>query len=248
MTTLPTHTASRVIRRDRRGSSSPVVVDTNDGPRFVKLTGASQGTPPLVAEIIVAALAEAIGLSSPARDLTVLPAGIASDDPNDELRDLLDASAGVNLGFTLLEGARDLTASEFSTIDVVRAARVLWLDTLVQNLDRTPRNANLMMRRGTLWLIDHGACLPWQHDWSTVTELSPQRTYDQSMHVFAWAAPVFAEVHAECAPRLTRAVLADAAAQVPDAWLGANPERRRAAHAAFLWKRLTHLSRVDFAA
>lgn len=243
MTSLVSHTALRVIRRDRRGSSSPVVVATDDGPRFVKLTGASQGTPPLVAEIIVAALADVLGLSSPARVLVQFPPNIESDDPNDELRDLLHASTGVNLGFTLLDGARDLTASEFTTIDVVRAARVLWLDTLVQNLDRTPRNANLMMRRGTLWLVDHGACLPWQHDWGVVSESTPERAYDQTSHVFAWAMPVFADVHAECAPRITRDALAHATAQVPDEWLGSDPDRRRAAHAAFLWKRLAHLGR-----
>jgi hypothetical protein len=147
----------RVLRRERRGSSLPVLVATDEGPLFVKLHGASQGVLPLVAEIIVGALAEAIGLSTPARRLVRLPAAVPSDDINDELRDLLDASAGLNLGFTLLEGARDLTASEFTGVDLTTAARVLWLDALVQNLDRTPRNANLMMRRGTVWIIDHGA-------------------------------------------------------------------------------------------
>lgn len=227
-----------MLRRDRRGSSSPVIADTDDGLRFVKLAGASQGTAPLVAEIIVAEIAACIGLDVPARTLVTLPPAVPSDDSNDELRDLLDRSVGTNLAFDYLEGARDLTASEFATVDVVRAAKVLWLDTLVYNLDRSPRNANLMMRRGTLWLVDHGACLPWQHDWSALDEVTPLRAYDWHAHVFAWAAPVFADVHADCAPRCTRDVFAAAAAQVPDAWLGSDPARRRVQHATVLYKRL----------
>jgi hypothetical protein len=236
-------TAQRVLRRDRRGSSSPVVVETEAGPRFVKLHGASQGVLPLVAEIIVAQLAEAIGLRVPSRQLVLLPAAAPCDDVSDELRDLLDASVGLNLGFAVLDGARDLTAAEFPQVDLETAARVLWLDALVQNLDRTPRNANLMMRRGTVWCIDHGACLPFQHDWAGVTETHPQRAYDTASHVFAWAAPVLPDIQAALAPHVTRSLLHAAVAPVPDAWLGADPVRRRAAYAAFLWKRLQYRSR-----
>lgn len=236
--------ATRVIRRERKGSSSPVVAETTDGPRFVKLHGASQGTAPLAAEIIVGELADAIGLSVPERSFVELPTGIPSDDQNDELRDLLDRSAGTNLGFALLEGGRDLTASEFGSANLVTAARVLWLDILVQNLDRTPRNANLMMRRGTIWLIDHGACLPFQHDWSSITESHPERGYDIEGHVFGWASPVLSDVHAQCAPLLTREVLRAAAQPVPDAWIGGDATRRREGFAAFLWKRLAAMERL----
>jgi hypothetical protein len=235
---LPRVDAQRVLRRERRGSSSPVVVATAHGPLFVKLHGASQGVPPLIAEVIVAALADRLGLAVPARTLVMLPADVESDDRNDELRDLLDASAGLNLGFALLEGARDLTPAEFTRVDLVTAARVLWLDMLVQNMDRTPHNPNVMVGGGVTWLIDHGACLPFQHDWARVTELHPRRVYQVAGHVFGWAAPVFPDVHPELAAALPREALHDAAAQVPDVWLGDDPVRRRAAYAAYLWKRL----------
>lgn len=234
---------NRVLRRDRRGSSSPVVVETDSATLFVKLHGASQGVLPLVAELITAELAEALELHVPARTLVSIPAAVPSDDANDELRDLLDASEGLNLGFALLEGARDLTPAEFAHVDLSTAARVLWLDWLVQNLDRTPRNPNVMVRRGTVWLIDHGACLPFQYDWARVTEAHPQRRYDVNGHLFGWAAPVWGDVHAESARRITREVLHAAADRVPDVWLGSDPPRRRAAYAAFLWKRLQHAAR-----
>lgn len=239
-------TIQRVLRPDRRGSSSPVVAMTDDGERFVKLAGASQGVLPLVAEIIVAELAERIGLAVPARALAMMPTAVPSDDRNDELRDLLDASAGVNLAFALLVGARDLAPAEFGTVDLVTAARVLWLDALVQNFDRSPRNANIMVRGRELWCIDHGACLPWQHDWRAVSEATPHRRYDVASHVFHWAAPVLADVHAQAAPVITRDVLHAATALVPEVWLGDEPDRRRAAYAAVLWKRLAVLPSLLF--
>lgn len=241
-----TDTVLRVIRRDRRGSSSPVVVETSHGERFVKLCGASQGTPPLVAELIVGALADLIGLAVPARELIELPADVPSDDRNDELRDLLDASAGTNLAFSFIDGARDLAAPEFDKVDLVTAAHVLWLDALVFNVDRTPRNPNIMVRKGTVWCIDHGACLFWQHDWSSISEATASRVYPIATHLFHWAEPVLREVHAQAAPLLTRDALHAAAATVPDVWLGADPSRRREAHVAVLWKRLHALPQVAF--
>ena len=43
------------------------------------------------------------------------------------------------------------------------AADVVWFDALVTNVDRTPRNPNLLVWHGRLWLIDHGAALYQQH-------------------------------------------------------------------------------------
>src|SRR6476646_2146099 len=97
--------AERVLSADKRGSSWPVIVETDEGRQFTKLRGAAQGTGALVAEVIVAELAESLGLRVPARALVRLPADVESLDRNDELADLLQASAGVNLGFVYLENA-----------------------------------------------------------------------------------------------------------------------------------------------
>ncbi len=237
---LPLRHASRVLRRERSGSSLPVVVETDGPPLFVKLRGSAQGITALVAEMIVASLAQQLGLAVPARALVELPAAVDSDDQNDELRDLLNASVGLNLGFELLEGARNLTKAEYETVPLDVAASVLWLDTFTQNLDRSPANPNVMVRRNTYWLIDHGAALPFQHDWSRVTEQSPSRPYDRSRHVFSWASPVLSDVHTQLAPRLTRDAITAAVAEVPDDFVRALDEdvsRRRAMYEAYLWKR-----------
>ena len=249
---LPVVNATHVVRRERSGSSSPVVVESADGMWFTKLRGAAQGVSTLVAELIVAELAEHLGLSVPARALVELPRDVSSSDVNDELRQLLDASVGVNVGFALLENARNLERQEVERVPLEVAASVLWLDMLVQNFDRTPANPNIMVRRGTYWLIDHGATLPFQHDWSSVREESAQRPYNIPSHLFGFAAPVLSLAHDMNARRITRDAINESIVVVPEEFLsvfGGDVARRRAMYGAFLWKRLQWMKReLDTAA
>jgi hypothetical protein len=166
--------ARRVLSAFRRGSSSPVLVETSGGLFVTKLRGAAQGTPALIAEVIVAELAEVVGLPVPERVLIELEPSVRSDDKRDELADLLARSVGQNLGFRYLEGAIDLRPSDLPRIDDEFAARLLWLDALVMNPDRTDANPNLLLWKGQVWLVDHGAALSFQHNWSSVTEDSPR--------------------------------------------------------------------------
>ena len=241
--------ALRVTSGHRRGSSRPVVVETEAGPFLVKLRGAAHGTSALVAEIIVAELAEAIGLHVLPRVLVSLEPGVPSDDPDQELReDLLDASHGLNLGFPFLDGARELRADEAGSVPDDLALPVLWLDALVMNPDRTPENPNILVWRGEPWLIDHGASLPFHYRWSAVTEDAPRRVdYPLARHLFGARAGQLVQWDERLAARVTREVLDLAIAQVPDDFLrplvgpGAGADkiaRRRAAYSAFLWKRL----------
>ena len=239
--------ARRVVSADRRGSSWPVLVETDDGMRFTKLRGAGQGTAALVAETIVASLAEAIGLNVPARSLVHIAPGVESLDRDGELRALLDASAGVNLGFAYLDGARVLQPSEAGRVSGDDAAAIVWLDRLVMNPDRTDRNPNLMWWRDRLWLIDHGAALGFQYGWSSVSEESPRRSTAFDPHVLRDRAGNLEAWDDIFAARLDRSAVEDAVAGVPDEFLvplvppgvgGDVLRRRRAAYAAFLWKRL----------
>jgi hypothetical protein len=253
---LQTLAITRVLDGRRRGSSRPVLVETAAGRRLVKLRGAAQGTGPLVAEVIVGALADALGLRVPARALVTLAPGTPTDDRDQELGDLLAASAGENLGLALLEGARDVEARDvdlLARVPAAEAAAILWLDRLTLNLDRTPRNPNLLWWRDAAWLIDHGAALRFHYDWPAVTEDATRagRALPHP-HLFeaAAAAPGWAARDAAFAARLPREALERAVAEVPDSFLapmlpgeisGRPAEalrRRRAAYVAFLWKRL----------
>jgi hypothetical protein len=233
----------RVLARLQYGSSSPVVVETDAGRFVAKLRGAAQGPSALVAEVVVAALAERLGLPVPERVLLTLEANVATDDRNDELADLLAASVGQNLGFRWLTGASVLRAADAGKIDDEFALRVLWLDGLVLNLDRTPSNPNVLLYRGQPWLIDHGAALTFQYDWAHVSEDSPRAGMDLAPHLFG-ARRASLTQHDEALTRvLTRELLVEVLAEVPDSFLADrpaewSPARARAAYVAFLWKRL----------
>jgi HipA-like protein len=238
-------TAIRAVEGGRRGSSRPIVVETEAGACLVKLRGAAQGTQPLIAEIIVAEIAEALGLLVPQRYLVQLGADVEVPLRDAELRDLMAASVGVNLGFAYLVGARDFVPSEIGDVNADDRAAILWLDRFVMNPDRTARNTNLLWWEKRLWLIDHGASLGFQYDWTSVTESSTQNlSVELDPHLFATA--VSAEAMREWddvfAARITRDVLDAAIAEVPDSFLELDDadarRRRRAAYSAFLWKRL----------
>lgn len=247
-------TAQRIVSAHRRGSSRPILVETERGTRLVKLRGAAQGTAPLVAEIVVGAIADALGLHVPPRCFVMLAVDIETAEWDDELADLLAASEGLNLGFDFLEGARDLSATEAAMLPRGLQAEILWLDRFVMNLDRTPANPNLLEWGGTTWLIDHGAALPFQYDWARVREPTPREArLSREAHVCerTVSAEALARADAALAPRVTREVLHEALAQVPDSFLlpllGAAASeaaasdvlaRRREAYVAYLWKRL----------
>ena len=144
----PSFPVRRVLSRLRSGSSSPIVVDTAGGRFVTKLRGAAQGPSALVAEVIVAELAEHLGLPVPERVSIELPIDVETDDANDELADLLAASVGQNLGFRWIDGASVWPAAEVGRIDDEFAVRVLWLDALVMNPDRTAYNPNVLLGPG----------------------------------------------------------------------------------------------------
>lgn len=241
---LPRYDAQRITSAIRRGSSSPVVVDTPAGRFVVKLRGAAQGIPPLIAEIIVGELAGALSLPVPERVIVTLTETVPTDDANDELADLLARSRGANLGLRYLDGATDLRLDQLHLIDVETATLVAWLDAFVMNPDRTPRNPNVLMWHRRPWLIDHGSALSFHYDWSSVTEQSPrERALDLRDHLFHARLSGLSDVDAAAARTLSREVLAAATGAVPtafieDAFPGHPAERVRAAYVAFLWKRL----------
>jgi hypothetical protein len=240
--------ARRVLGALRQSSSSPVIVETDAGKLFVKLRGAGQGTAALVSEIIVAELAAHVGFLVPKRVLVHFDAQLPSLDPHGELRTLLDLSQGLNLGFELLTGARDLRRDEVALIEPGVAAPIVWFDALVQNVDRTPQNPNLMRRGSELWLIDHGAALTFQHYWSLVDEDSPREPGTVvEKHLFQVAPSELRSWDEQMAAALPRSALESAVNAVPDDFLlpllrggadSAELSREREAYVAFLWKRL----------
>jgi hypothetical protein len=244
---METYEVSRVRAALRAGNSMPVIGDTPAGRFIVKLRGAAHGTAALVAEIVVAEIAEAIGLGVPARALIELHDDLVSDDRNDELAQLLGFSRGISLGFQWLPDARDLRPGDVEGVDRDTAARILWLDWLVMNPDRTDANPNMLLSHGSVWLIDHGSALGFHHRWEAVTEDAPSKPARLGAHVFRGRVAALAEADKILTRLVTRETLVAALTMVPDEFLTTmrpdddTPDRlarRRQAYVAFLWKRL----------
>lgn len=240
---MQVYAARRVLRPDRAGSSWPVLVETDAGIFYAKLRGAAQAPASLVSEIVVGGLADALELPVPARVLIEIRADVCIDDPHQELRRLVRASVGMNVGFQVLPGVQPFREADAERVDPDQASSIVWLDGLVQNPDRTTKNPNLIWSHGQLWLIDHGASLGFQHAWSRVTEQSPRANgWPAGNHALYSRATRLDMVDEPLASRLGRDVLQSAADAIPDDLLLDDGEeakrRRRAAYVAFLWKRL----------
>ncbi len=248
MQPLPSLTAERYLQPLREGGSLPAVVDTDHGLFVAKFRGAGQGPRALIAELVVGIVARELGLPVPEPAVIVLPPGLGDDQPDPEIRELLDRSRGVNMGLRYLDGAfnfdvhaaGDLIAAEL-------AADVVWLDAFVTNPDRTARNPNLMIHERRPWLIDHGTALYAHHDWAGVNGARTRTPFPLIReHVLLLLAGDLAAADARLAPQLTEDVLAGVMDQVPDALLMdplargtfGSADEARARYVRFLGERL----------
>lgn len=229
-------TATRYVLPLREGGSLPAIVDADDGNQYVlKFRGAGQGPKALIAELLAAGLATALGLPMPPYALVHMGKGFGEAEPNPEIQDLLRASVGLNFGIAYLSGALgyDVVADrDFAGPEL--AADIVWFDAYMSNVDRTPRNPNLLIWRDRLWLIDHGASLYVHHaaaDWT-------QRAHDRftliAKHILLDQAGDLHDADARLRPLLTDAVIESAVADLPDEWLDEDPASQRHAYTRYL--------------
>jgi hypothetical protein len=228
----------RYVTPLREGGSLPALVEADNlGTYVMKFRGAGQGPKALVAEIIGRELARRLGLRTPELVLGYLDPRIASSEPDPEIQDLLRASDGVNLGVDFLPGSAGFDPAGWD-VDPDFASQVLWLDALIQNVDRTWRNPNLLVWHGNIWLIDHGAALYFHHNWPTANPLAP---FDAKDHVLRNAATRLASADEALAPQITERLLEEVTHQVPGEWLG---DGRPEAYVSHVAERSSHVLEV----
>src|SRR4051812_21389199 len=245
VTALSTVRATRYVVPLREGGSLPGIVEADDlGTYVCKFRGAGQGLRVLVAEVLVGELARRLGIATPDLVVVDLDVTIAKYEADEEVQDLLNASLGENLGIDFLPGAFGFDSACRPDPEV--AARVLWLDALTANVDRSWRNPNLLMWHGALWAIDHGACLYFHHSWTGgigSAERFARQPYSFDDHVLAAHLPGLMAADAVLAPQVTQDLLEEVVALVPEEWVepvpGADTAAVRAAYVGFLLERVS---------
>jgi hypothetical protein len=227
----------------REGGSLPAIVEADDDGMYVlKFRGAGQGALTLVAELVAGELARALGLPVPEIVFAELEADLARTEPDPEISALIRDSAGLNLALDYLPGSVMFDpVVEEPEADL--ASRIVWLDAYVSNVDRTPRNPNMLMWHRRLWLIDHGASLYFHH--TPGWEADDGRARDPfpliRQHTLLRAATMLPEVDEILGATLTAGIIDEIVGSVPAQWLAHEPEgeaRLRAAYARYLRDRL----------
>jgi len=167
---LRTVNVTRYVTPLREGGSLPAIAEADDDFLYVlKFRGAGQGTKALIAELIGGELARALGFKVPEIVFASLDTAFGRTEPDEEIQDLLKASVGLNLALHYLSGAITFDAVVTQPSPLL-ASQIVWLDCLITNVDRTPRNTNMLMWHKELWLIDHGAALYFHHSWDNWEE------------------------------------------------------------------------------
>lgn len=230
----------------REGGSLPAIVKADDGFLYVlKFRGAGQGKKALIAEFIGGELARAMHLKVPELVFMNLDASFSKTEPDEEIQDLLKFSVGLNLGLHFLSSAitYDPLVSE---LDPLTASKVVLLDCLISNIDRTAKNTNLLIWKKELWIIDNGASLYFHHNWPT-WETHLKRSFPLVKdHVLLPKATHLLQASEEIKKSIHIAVITEIVANIPEDWLLSeedvfSPGEIRTAYITFLSTKLSML-------
>jgi hypothetical protein len=241
---LRTINATRYVTPLREGSSVPAIVEAEDfGLYVLKFRGAAQGPKALIAELVAGEIGRALGLLVPELVFMELDPVLGRSEPHAEIQALIKASAGLNLAMDYLSGALAFDPLVKPEPDPALASAIVWFDAYVTNVDRTPRNTNMLIWHQRLWLIDHGAALYFHHTWTDYLARSQSPFTPIKQHVLLPFASLLLEANAELSQRLNATLLEEIVHQIPAVWLDgvpgfASPDEQRAAYLTYLCKRL----------
>lgn len=240
---LRTVNATRYVTPLREGGSLPAIIEADDDGMYVlKFRGAGQGPKALIAELLAGEIARAAGLPVPEIVFVELDPELARTEPDPEIQDLIKASAGLNLALDYLPGSVTFDPVA-ETPDADLASSIVWFDAFVTNVDRTPRNTNMLMWHRRLWLIDHGAALYFHHSWDNYLERSRNPFPLIKDHVLLRFASSLQEIDAKMTALITPATIDSLVKLIPEPWLVGNSsfnksDQYREAYIEYLLKRL----------
>jgi hypothetical protein len=232
----------RYVTPLREGGSLPAIAEADDEFMYVlKFRGAGQGPKALIAELIGSEIARAIGLRVPELVFANLEEGFGRMERDEEIQDLLKFSVGLNLGLHFLSGAITYDPTVHK-IDPEEASLIVWLDSLLMNMDRTAKNTNMLIWNRQLWMIDHGASLYFHHgstDWTAQAIRPFTLIKDHVLLGQATAMPAADEI---AKSRLTSEKISEIVSWLPDDWFSPdlNPEEVKAQYVQYFTTRLAH--------
>ncbi|SDZ80463.1 hypothetical protein SAMN05192529_10222 [Arachidicoccus rhizosphaerae] len=245
MIEIRTVQVTRYVTPLKEGGSLPAIAEADDDFTYVvKFRGAGQGIKALVAELIGGELARVLGLKVPEIVFAQLDSSFGRTEPDEEIQDLLKASIGENLALHYLAGAITYDPS-VNKVDPIMASKIVWLDALITNMDRTARNANMLIWHRELWLIDHGAALYFHHNW-TGHETASKSTFPMIKdHILLAQATELEKTDATCKALISEEKLKEIINLIPDSWLqdydpDYTPEMVKKTYFDFIWYRIQH--------
>jgi hypothetical protein len=246
---LRTVRATQYVTALREGGSLPAIVAGDDlGLYVLKFRGAGQGPLALVSELVAGEIGRDLGLNVPELVFMEVDAALGRNEPDQEIRDLLKASVGLNLALDYLPGSTMFDPAACDAADAETASMAVWFDAFVMNVDRTPRNANLLCWHRELYFIDHGAAIYVHHDWETMLQRAESPFREVKHHVLLPWATALAAADERARARLRPERIAGILEQIPDRWLlkegeGLSAAEKRAVYSDFFSRRLKASSR-----
>ncbi|HTH54008.1 MAG TPA: HipA family kinase [Edaphobacter sp.] len=246
---LRTIRATQYVTALREGGSLPAIVAADDlGLYVLKFRGAGQGPLALVAELVAGEIGRELGLNVPELVFVEVDAALGRNEPDEEIRDLLKASVGLNLALDYLPGSTMFDPAAGDVADAKTASMAVWFDAYVMNVDRTPRNANLLCWHKELYFIDHGAAIYVHHDWETMLGRAESPFREVKHHVLLPWARALEEAEERARLILTTEKIEEILEVVPDKWLlreqeGASAAEKRAVYRDFFMRRLKAAAR-----
>ncbi|MBV8252671.1 MAG: aminotransferase class I and II [Chitinophaga sp.] len=241
---LRTVNVTRYITPLREGGSMPAIAEADDGFMYaLKFRGAGQGVKSLIAELLGGEIARALGLRIPELVFANLDESFGRTEGDEEIQDLLKSSVGLNLALHFLSGAITYDPA-VTTIAPLLASQIVWLDGLLTNVDRTPRNTNMLWWRNELWLIDNGASLYFHHSWQNWQEQAVRPFAQIANHVLLPQATELDTVNKAFRAILTPARIRGIVNLIPDVWVTngdweETPDQVREVYYEFLTTRIT---------
>ncbi len=216
---IRTENVTRYIMPLREGGSLPALAEADDGFKYVlKFRGAGHGTKALIAEFIGGEIARVLDMKVPEIVFLNLDEAFGQSEGDEEIQDLLKWSRGLNLGLHFLSGALAFDPV-VNSVDAHTASRIVWLDALLTNIDRTVKNTNMLIWHKELWLIDHGASLYFHYTWNNWEKQSLSPFPQVKNHVLLPYASEIPEADAQLKTKLTPEIITDIVNNIPEDWL-----------------------------